>query len=70
MELGVDGVFVGSGIFKSDDPERRARAVVDACSFYKDKKLVAKVSSGLGKPMVGVLSKGETYAYGNFDAKL
>jgi pyridoxal 5'-phosphate synthase pdxS subunit len=70
MELGVDGVFVGSGIFKSSDPEVRARAMVTACSFYKDKKLVAQISSGLGKPMVGILNKGETYAYGNFDAKL
>jgi pyridoxal 5'-phosphate synthase pdxS subunit len=41
MELGVDGVFVGSGIFKSSDPETRARAMVSACTFYKDKKLVA-----------------------------
>ncbi|KAL4468870.1 hypothetical protein ABPG72_008797 [Tetrahymena utriculariae] len=70
MELGVDGVFVGSGIFKSSDPDVRARAMVTACSFYRNKLLVAHVSSGLGKPMVGILSKGETYAYGNIDAKL
>jgi pyridoxal 5'-phosphate synthase pdxS subunit len=63
MELGVDGVFVGSGIFKSDNPEKRARAVVEACSFYKNKSIVARVSENLGKPMVGMLMKGETYAY-------
>ncbi|EGR32654.1 hypothetical protein IMG5_075380 [Ichthyophthirius multifiliis] len=63
MELGVDGVFVGSGIFKSDIPEKRARAIVEACSFYKNKEIVAKVSENLGKPMVGMLMKGEAYAY-------
>ncbi len=61
---------MGSGIFKSDDPERRAKAMVSACTYYRDKKIVAEVSGSLGKPMVGILNKGETYAYGNFDAKL
>jgi pyridoxal 5'-phosphate synthase pdxS subunit len=51
MQLGCDGVFVGSGIFKSSDPERRARAVVDAVAHYKDAKAIAKASEGLGKPM-------------------
>lgn len=63
MHMGCDGVFVGSGIFKSSDPEIRAKAMVDSCTFYKDLKIVSKVSEGLGKPMVGLLAKGEEYAY-------
>jgi len=59
MELGCDGVFVGSGIFKSEDPIPRARAIVDACTYYKDAKIVAKASENLGKPMVGILKPGE-----------
>ncbi|VVB99651.1 Pyridoxal 5'-phosphate synthase subunit PdxS [uncultured archaeon] len=51
MQLGCDGVFVGSGIFKSSDPERRAQAIVDAVAHYNDPKKIAEVSSGLGKPM-------------------
>ena len=51
MQLGCDGVFVGSGIFKSSDPERRAVAVVDAVAHFNDAKKVAKASEGLGKPM-------------------
>ena len=51
MQLGCDGVFVGSGIFKSSDPERRAQAIVDAVAHYNDPKKVAEASEGLGKPM-------------------
>jgi pyridoxal 5'-phosphate synthase pdxS subunit len=54
MQLGADGVFVGSGIFKSADPARRARAIVEATTFYSDPAIVAKVSRGLGEPMSGI----------------
>jgi pyridoxal 5'-phosphate synthase pdxS subunit len=54
MQLGADGVFVGSGIFKSADPARRARAIVEATTFFSDPAIVAKVSRGLGEPMVGI----------------
>lgn len=54
MQLGVDGVFVGSGIFKSGDPEKRARAIVEAVTHYTDAKVLAKVSAGLGEAMVGI----------------
>jgi pyridoxal 5'-phosphate synthase pdxS subunit len=54
MQLGVDGVFVGSGIFKSDDPEPRARAIVEATTFHADPEVLAKVSRNLGAPMVGI----------------
>jgi pyridoxal 5'-phosphate synthase pdxS subunit len=53
MQLGADGVFVGSGIFKSGDPQKRAKAIVEATTHYDDAKLVGKVSQGLGEPMVG-----------------
>jgi pyridoxal 5'-phosphate synthase pdxS subunit len=53
MELGCDGVFVGSGIFKSNDPAKRARAIVEAVAHYKDARLVAEVSRGLGEAMRG-----------------
>ena len=53
MQLGADGVFVGSGIFKSGDPARRARAIVEATTHYRDAAIVAKVSRGLGEPMKG-----------------
>jgi pyridoxal 5'-phosphate synthase pdxS subunit len=53
MELGCDGVFVGSGIFKSDNPARRAKAIVEAVAHYKDAKLLAEVSKGLGEAMRG-----------------
>ncbi len=53
MQLGVDGVFVGSGIFKSGDPAKRAAAIVKATTFYKDPKVLAEVSRNLGEPMVG-----------------
>jgi len=54
MQLGADGVFVGSGIFKSGDPERRAKAIVEATTHYDDPKILAEVSAGLGQPMVGI----------------
>jgi len=54
MQLGVDGVFVGSGIFKSGDPARRAKAIVDATTHYNDPKILAEVSKGLGEAMVGI----------------
>jgi pyridoxal 5'-phosphate synthase pdxS subunit len=63
MSLGCDGVFVGSGIFKGDNSAERARAMVLACTYYRDPKVIAKVSSGLGKAMVGILENGETYNY-------
>ncbi len=53
MQLGVDGVFVGSGIFKSGDPAKRAAAIVKATTHYQDAKLLAEVSRNLGEPMVG-----------------
>jgi pyridoxal 5'-phosphate synthase pdxS subunit len=53
MQLGAEAVFVGSGIFKSEDPARRARAIVEATTHYKDPAILAKVSRGLGAPMVG-----------------
>lgn len=53
MQLGVDGIFVGSGIFKSGDPAKRAAAVVKATTHYKDAKILAEVSRNLGEPMVG-----------------
>ena len=54
MQLGCDGIFVGSGIFKSGDPAERGRAVVEATTFYLDPEKLAKVSRGLGEPMVGI----------------
>jgi pyridoxal 5'-phosphate synthase pdxS subunit len=54
MQLGCDGVFVGSGIFKSGDPARRARAIVQAVTHYSDPEILADVSSGLGEAMVGI----------------
>ena len=53
VQLGADGVFVGSGIFKSGDPAKRARAIVEATTHYRDAKLIADVSRSLGEPMVG-----------------
>ena len=53
MQLGVDGVFVGSGIFKSGDPARRAKAIVEATTHYRDARIIAEVSKNLGEPMVG-----------------
>ncbi|MBD8016790.1 pyridoxal 5'-phosphate synthase lyase subunit PdxS [Planococcus wigleyi] len=54
MELGADGVFVGSGIFKSDNPERFARAIVEATTHYQDYKLIAELSKDLGIAMKGI----------------
>jgi len=54
MQLGVDGVFVGSGIFKSEDPAPRARAIVEATTHFNDPDALAKVSKGLGEPMPGL----------------
>jgi pyridoxal 5'-phosphate synthase pdxS subunit len=54
MQLGAEGLFVGSGIFKSGDPAKRAEAIVKATTFHDDPEMVAKVSRGLGEPMVGI----------------
>ena len=54
MQLGADGVFVGSGIFKSEDQEARARAVVEATTHFEDPEIIARVSTGLGEPMRGI----------------
>jgi pyridoxal 5'-phosphate synthase pdxS subunit len=54
MQLGMDGVFVGSGIFKSGDPAKRARAIVEAVTHYNDPEILARVSRGLGEAMVGI----------------
>lgn len=54
MQLGMDGVFVGSGIFKSGDPVARAQAIVHAVTHYKDPKKLAELSTGIGEPMVGI----------------
>ncbi len=54
MQLGADGVFVGSGIFKSGDPAERARAIVEATTYFNDPEIIAKVSHGLGEAMVGI----------------
>ncbi|HMN31096.1 MAG TPA: pyridoxal 5'-phosphate synthase lyase subunit PdxS, partial [Caldilineaceae bacterium] len=54
MQLGVDGVFVGSGIFKSGNPAKRAKAIVMAVTHYNDPKVLAEVSEDLGEPMVGI----------------
>jgi pyridoxal 5'-phosphate synthase pdxS subunit len=66
MQLGVDGVFVGSGIFKSGDPARRAKAIVEATTHYNEPKIIAEVSKGLGEAMVGIgvtqLAEGERLA--------
>jgi len=66
MQLGAEGVFVGSGIFKSGDPAKRAEAIVKATTFYDDPDVVAKVSRGLGEAMVGLnvsaLPESERYA--------
>ena len=54
MQLGAEGVFVGSGIFKSGDPARRAAAIVKATTFHDDPSVIAEVSRGLGEAMVGI----------------
>jgi pyridoxal 5'-phosphate synthase pdxS subunit len=66
MQLGAEGVFVGSGIFKADDPERRARAIVQATTHFDDPRILAEVSKGLGAPMrgleMGAIPEGERLA--------
>jgi pyridoxal 5'-phosphate synthase pdxS subunit len=66
MQLGAEGVFVGSGIFKSDDPAPRARAIVKAVTHFNDAAVLAEVSRGLGQPMsgiaVGSMAEGEKLA--------
>lgn len=57
MQLGVEGVFVGSGIFKSGDPAKRAKAIVLATTHYNDPKIIAEVSRGLGEAMVGISAR-------------
>ncbi len=54
MQLGADGVFVGSGIFKSGDPAKRAEAIVKAVTNYTDAKMIAELSKNLGEAMVGI----------------
>jgi pyridoxal 5'-phosphate synthase pdxS subunit len=54
MQLGADGIFVGSGVFKSDNPARRARAIVEATTHYEDPAIVAEASRGLGEAMRGI----------------
>jgi pyridoxal 5'-phosphate synthase pdxS subunit len=54
MQLGAEAVFVGSGIFKSDDPSPRAKAIVEATTHFRDPHILAKVSRGLGAPMTGI----------------
>ena len=54
MQLGAEGVFVGSGIFKSDDPAKRAAAIVKAVTNFTDAKLIAELSEDLGEAMVGI----------------
>jgi pyridoxal 5'-phosphate synthase pdxS subunit len=67
MQLGADGVFVGSGIFKSGDPKKRAKAIVEAVTHYNDPSILAKVSEDLGEAMVGInidtLNEDERYAH-------
>ncbi|KAI9652520.1 MAG: Pyridoxal 5'-phosphate synthase subunit snz1 [Alyxoria varia] len=59
MQLGCDGVFVGSGIFKSGDPRKRAKAIVQATTHFDDPRVLADVSAGLGEAMVGLNTAGE-----------
>ncbi|NLZ45054.1 MAG: pyridoxal 5'-phosphate synthase lyase subunit PdxS, partial [Clostridiales bacterium] len=54
MQLGAEGVFVGSGIFKSGDPEKRAKAIVKAVKHFTSSKLIAEISENLGEAMVGI----------------
>jgi len=53
-QLGAEGVFVGSGVFKSGDPVKRAKAIVEACAHYDDPERLAAVSENLGEAMVGI----------------
>jgi len=67
MDLGVDGVFVGSGIFKGENPARRAAAMVKACAHFKDPAMVAEASTGLGKAMVGLLEHEDPASVAHLD---
>jgi pyridoxal 5'-phosphate synthase pdxS subunit len=58
MQLGADGVFVGSGIYKSDDPSPRAKAIVEATTHFRDPEILARVSGGLGDAMSGLAAAG------------
>ncbi len=58
MQLGADGVFVGSGIYKSGDPALRAKAIVEATTHFRDAEVLARVSGGLGEPMLGLSAAG------------
>jgi pyridoxal 5'-phosphate synthase pdxS subunit len=60
MQLGADGNFVGSGIFKSEDPEKMARAIVEATTHFLDPAVIARVSKGLGMAMRGLEVAGMT----------
>lgn len=63
MQLGAEAVFVGSGIFKSEDPLPRAKAIVEATAHFKDPHILAKVSRGLGAPMTGIAMDEVTERY-------
>lgn len=65
MQLGSDGVFVGSGIFKSENPEITAKAIVQAVTYYNDPKMLAEVSSGLGEAMKGLTIESLEDKYAN-----
>jgi pyridoxal 5'-phosphate synthase pdxS subunit len=58
MQIGADRVFVGSGIFESGDPAKRARAIVEATTYFNDQDVIAKVSRNLGEAMVGINLEG------------
>ena len=57
MQLGVEGVFVGSGIYKSSNPEVRAKAIVEATTHYNNPDIIAKASENLGEPMPGMAAR-------------
>ena len=57
MQLGCDGIFVGSGIFKSGNPKKRAEAIIKATAHYNDPKIIAEVSEDLGEPMSGIAAR-------------
>ncbi len=67
MQLGVDGVFVGSGIFKSDRPQKRARAMVQAVTHFSDAAVLAKVSEDLGVAMVRQFPLRKVFPLLNFE---
>merc|ERR1719378_1978433 len=69
MQLGVDGCFVGSGIFKSNNPEHRAKAMVEAVTHYDNPKKLAEVSEDLGEAMVGIGCDGMTERWAGREAK-